>query len=132
MWFFPPGDDGAAPSGLVGFSDEEYAASEPIAGMLNVQTKKLDPEGVYHHFASRPVWKTSPNTVLRAMTNGGGGWGDPFERDPAKVLHDVRDEYVSIEGAVRDYGVVVVGDPTSDPEGLRVDEDATAALRKGR
>jgi N-methylhydantoinase B len=66
------------------------------------------------------------------MTNGGGGWGDPFERDPAKVLHDVRDEYVSIEGAVRDYGVVVVGDPTSDPEGLRVDEDATAALRKGR
>jgi N-methylhydantoinase B len=131
MWLFPPGADGAQPTRLVGFSAEEYAASEPVAGMLDAETKQLDPEGTYHHFGSRPVWRTRANTVLRALTNGGGGWGDPFERDPERVLRDVRDEYVSVEGAARDYGVVVLGDPRRDPEGLSVDEAATAALRKG-
>ena len=40
---------------------------------------------------------------------GGGGWGDPLDRPPAKVLEDVLDEYVSVEGARRDYGVVLTG-----------------------
>ena len=69
--------------------------------------------------------------VSRLRTAGGGGWGDPLARDPEKVLADVRDEYVSIAGAARDYGVVVTGDPVRHPEGLRVDVDATAALRAG-
>ena len=68
-------------------------------------------------------------TVLRFVSNGAGGWGDPFERDPSQVLIDVRDEYVTIDGAARDYGVVVTGDPVRDPEGLVVDADATARLR---
>ena len=38
---------------------------------------------------------------------GGGGWGDLLDRDPQAVLDDVWDEYVSIEGALRDYGVVI-------------------------
>lgn len=38
---------------------------------------------------------------------GGGGWGDPLERDPRLVREDVLDEYLSIEGARRDYGVVL-------------------------
>ena len=38
---------------------------------------------------------------------GGGGWGDPLDRDPQAVLDDVLDEYVSVEGARRDYGVVL-------------------------
>ena len=40
---------------------------------------------------------------------GGGGWGDPLDRDPQAVLDDVLDEYVSVEGASRDYGVVLTG-----------------------
>ena len=44
-------------------------------------------------------------------------------------MRDVRDGYVTIEGAARDYGVVVVGDPDEDPEGLAVDEEATGRLR---
>ena len=40
---------------------------------------------------------------------GGGGWGDPLDRDPQAVLDDVLDEYVSVEGARRDYGVVLTG-----------------------
>jgi N-methylhydantoinase B len=38
---------------------------------------------------------------------GGGGFGDPLERDPDAVLDDVVDGYVSIERARKDYGVVV-------------------------
>ena len=40
---------------------------------------------------------------------GGGGWGDPLDRPAAAVLDDVLDEYVSVEGARRDYGVVLAG-----------------------
>jgi N-methylhydantoinase B len=40
-------------------------------------------------------------------TAGGGGYGDPLERDPEKVRADVADDYVSIERAATDYGVVL-------------------------
>jgi len=58
---------------------------------------------------------------------GGGGWGDPLNRDPAAVLDDVLDEYVSIEGAARDYGVVLTG--SLEELTLAIDAAATAALR---
>ena len=44
---------------------------------------------------------------LRLRTTGGGGWGDPFQRDPELVLLDVRRGLVSVESAERDYGVVI-------------------------
>jgi N-methylhydantoinase B len=46
-------------------------------------------------------------SLLRLRTTGGGGWGDPFERDPELVRLDVIRELVSEEAAERDYGVVV-------------------------
>ena len=58
-----------------------------------------------------------------AQSQGGGCWGDPYDRDPAAVREDVLDEYVSVEGARRDYGVVV------EPATLELDEEATRALR---
>jgi N-methylhydantoinase B len=58
---------------------------------------------------------------------GGGGWGDPLARDPQKVLEDVLDEYVSIDAARRDYGVVLTG--TVEGLDLRVDAGATRRLR---
>ncbi len=58
---------------------------------------------------------------------GGGGWGDPLARDPQAVLEDVWDEYVSVEGARRDYGVVVAG--TVEAMDLRLDLAATNQLR---
>ena len=63
--------------------------------------------------------------VIRIRTTGGGGWGDPLERDPAMVARDVLWEKVSVEAAAEDYGVVVTG-PGDAPQ---VDEAATAALR---
>jgi N-methylhydantoinase B len=61
---------------------------------------------------------------------GGGGWGDPLLRDPQAVLDDVWDEYVSIEAAARDYGVVITG--SLEDMTLALDEDATTAERKKR
>ena len=42
--------------------------------------------------------------VLRHELAGGGGWGDPLERDPLDVLRDVRNEFVSEKSAKEDYG----------------------------
>jgi N-methylhydantoinase B len=61
-----------------------------------------------------------------AETPGGGGWGDPFTRDPKLVLRDVRDEVVSVAAAARDYGVVIGAD------GRSIDQEATATLRARR
>jgi N-methylhydantoinase B len=89
-------------------------------------------DGVYRYPYRVPFWETQPGAQLRYVTAGGGGWGDPFEREPERVLRDVRDGYVTIEGAARDYGVVVTGDPERDPEGIGVDPEATGRLRSAR
>jgi N-methylhydantoinase B len=64
---------------------------------------------------------------LEYQRGGGGGWGDPLERDPEKVRDDVLDEYVSVEAARRDYGVVLTG--SAEDYSLEVDREATGALR---
>ncbi|MGH9026294.1 MAG: hydantoinase B/oxoprolinase family protein [Acidimicrobiia bacterium] len=61
---------------------------------------------------------------------GGGGWGDPLDRDAAAVLDDVLDEYVSVEAAAREYGVVLTG--SLEDLTLAVDDDATTRLRADR
>jgi N-methylhydantoinase B len=58
------------------------------------------------------------------VSAGGGGFGNPFERDPATVLEDVLDGKVSIAAAHDRYGVVVAGDG--------IDADATRELRAAR
>ena len=68
--------------------------------------------------------KLDPGDVLRIVSPGGGGRGNPFKRNPALVLADVRAGYVSAGAARREYGVAIVDDA--------VDADATAALRAGR
>jgi N-methylhydantoinase B len=64
--------------------------------------------------------------VVRVVTTGGGGWGDPLEREPALVLADVVEGRVSVERARDDYGVVLVGAATAE---VAVDEPATAERR---
>jgi N-methylhydantoinase B len=69
----------------------------------------------------QPMWPAE--TEVLYLTAGGGGWGDPLEREPSRVLRDVREGYVSAERAREDYGVVLAAG------GDDVDLDATAALR---
>jgi N-methylhydantoinase B len=61
--------------------------------------------------------------VFRHELAGAGGWGDPLERDPERVLADVLNEKVTVEGAKKGYGVVL--DSTSH----LVDHRATDQLR---
>jgi len=61
--------------------------------------------------------------ILGKVSGGGGGVGDPARRDPAAVLDDVRNEFVTL-GAARDTYKVVI-----DEVAMKVDEAATAALR---
>lgn len=114
---------------VIGLTKEDYEKSTPVAGMLDPVTKQIDRDGEYFYFARVPKWETKPHTSFRYITNGGGGWGDPLYREPERVMKDVRDEYVSIEGARRDYGVVIEGDPRLYPEDLTVDMNATEQLR---
>jgi N-methylhydantoinase B len=60
--------------------------------------------------------------LLYFDTWGGGGWGDPYKRDPAKVAFDVEAGLVTAAGAKANYGVVLKKD-------LTVDAKATDALR---
>jgi len=67
--------------------------------------------------------------VVRIRTTGGGGWGDPLDRPYEDVLRDLRWGKVSLEGASRDYGVVVSGTPDQPVLDL-AGSDALRAARR--
>ncbi len=103
-----------APPGVVGGA----------AAAANHFTYEQD-DGVHEPaFASKMVdVKIRKGQHLRLESPGGGGYGDPYARDPEAVARDLRLEYVSRAAAARDYGVAVT--ETGD-----VDAAGTAALRK--
>jgi N-methylhydantoinase B len=112
-------------------------------GVLQVRSDRRDfrPYGLYGGAAGKPSMNyfirdghaelvpskltvtIRQGDVFRHEVAGAGGWGDPLERDPASVLRDVRNQFVSPEAARQDYGVVLTTSP------LAVDLDATRALR---
>lgn len=63
------------------------------------------------------------DSVLVNNTGGGGGWGNALERDPDAVANDVRNGFVSVDAAERDYGVAI------DGVTFQVDHDRTDSLR---
>ncbi|OLN29150.1 hydantoinase B/oxoprolinase family protein [Desulfosporosinus metallidurans] len=62
--------------------------------------------------------------LVRLISGGGGGYGDPFNRPPAKVLQDVKDGFMTVQNAKTDYGVII------DPATMIVDMKDTEELRK--
>src|SRR5690606_22483910 len=72
-----------------------------------------------HVFFSRDAVPVKANDLIRLVTPGGGGWGDPLERDIEAVRMDVVRRLVSHASAERDYGVVM------DAESHVVDTSAT-------
>ena len=87
-----------------------------------------DPAGRFlgANFSNVPV---SPGDRFERPSAGGGGLGDPLERDPAAVLEDVIDGYVSIERARLDYGVAV-SEIDAELSRYELDEPATRAARE--
>jgi N-methylhydantoinase B len=57
-------------------------------------------------------------------TGGGGGFGDPLERDPAAVRNDVLEEFITSASARDDYGVVLRDDLTLDEAATKRARDA--------
>jgi N-methylhydantoinase B len=70
--------------------------------------------------------KLGRGDLVRVVSSGGGGHGDPLARDVSRVQDDVADGFVSVAAALRDYGVVI------DPVSLAYDADATARERHAR
>jgi N-methylhydantoinase B len=72
--------------------------------------------------------RLEPGEWVRGLDAGGGGYGDPLERDPARVRRDVIERWETIERARDVYGVIFTGDV--DDESLAVDPEATARRRQ--
>jgi len=98
-WGLWNGKPGAASQNLLRLPGEEFKVADPV--------REMAPAG----------------TSVAVCTAGGGGWGDPFERDPERVRFDVVEGFVSLESARDDYGVAI------DPVRMTVDAAATKALR---
>jgi N-methylhydantoinase B len=82
----------------------------------------------YDHVVGEVVLDAAES--IGSLSAGGGGYGDPRERDPRAVLEDVADGYLTVERARAAYGVALAGDPARW-ETLTVDAPATAVLRAG-
>ena len=76
------------------------------------------------HWEEVVLYNVEPGSLVTTRTAGGGGWGKPTERDPERVLDDVREGFVSRAAAERDYGVVL------DENTMTIDDAATADLRE--
>jgi N-methylhydantoinase B len=88
----------------------------------------INPEGDAEPVPGKQSREFAYGDVISFQQSGAGGYGDPFARDPARVLDDVLDDYVSVEAARREYGVVVRGEGID----LHVDIAATRVLRASR
>jgi len=120
--------------------DDEYAPQGPTSIAIQAGRFKYAPRGL---FGARPgtiaqflvngqngdpsgLTLCSNGDVIQFQSAGGGGYGDPLQRDSEAVEADVRNGYVSIERAREDYGVVI------DPASLKVDSAATRKVRTER
>jgi N-methylhydantoinase B len=118
--------------------DDEYAPMPPVNLGIQSGRYRYPPEGLFggKHGAKarflvsgRPgnpfgLTRMKPGDVIIMDAAGGGGYGDPLERDPEMVQDDVIQGYVSMEKAREDYGVVI------DPATMKADLSATDELRR--
>ncbi len=83
----------------------------------------LNPDGEARRLGSKVTVELQPGDVVSYRTCGGGGYGLPEERDPERVLRDVRERKVSLRQAREAYGVAI------DPGTWSIDHAETARLR---
>ncbi|MEJ1158907.1 hydantoinase B/oxoprolinase family protein [Prosthecomicrobium sp. N25] len=85
-------------------------------------TSIIDAQGHERAIPKIEVLRLAPGETVRLVSPGGGGYGDPLDREPAAVLRDVEDDFVTVAEAREQYRVVIT-------DGA-VDAAATDALRK--
>src|SRR5262249_3660955 len=89
----------------------------------------LNPDGPNElELHSKSICDLKCGDVVSFATCGGGGWGDPLEREPSMVLHDVLHGLLSRDAARELFGVVLSQDP--EPAVL-IDETSALRLRLG-
>ena len=88
---------------LMGFRTEFAAQGLHGGGAGHLREARINGELV----DPKARLKLMPGDVMSRIEAGGGGYGEPFKRPPEQVLADVVNGYVSVEGALRDYGVDV-------------------------
>jgi len=91
---------------------------------------KIATDGTETELPNIVVDKLFKGERVRGHHTSGGGYGDPLDRAPAKVLKDVLDGFETVERAERLYGVIFTG--SLDQRTLAVDAEATAACRQAR
>ena len=113
---------------VVTFGDGDV---EPAFGLFSGKHATLNkielqyPDGRVYQTTSKDLVENVPSeTVLFQQAGGGGGYGDPFCRDPLLVAREVKNGIISIEKARELYGVVI------HPETLELDKAGTEKLRK--
>ncbi|MFH1604222.1 MAG: hydantoinase B/oxoprolinase family protein [Pseudomonadota bacterium] len=78
----------------------------------------------FEHLAKADAIRATVGDIIRLTTAGGGGHGNALERDAQRVLDDMLNGFITIEGAENDYGVII--------RNGTIDSRATAKLRKER
>ena len=120
--------------------DDDYAPQGPISIAVQAGRYKYPPRGLFgagpgsgarflvNEQPGDPSGLTLclPGDVILFDSAGGGGYGDPLQRDPQAVAADVVNGYVSLKKARKDYGVVM------DPATLKVDQAETDNVRGSR
>lgn len=94
-------------------------------GLTITRKGESEPKWLGSVFSDYPVYT---GDEFARPTAGGGGFGDPLDRDPEQMREDVIDDYVSIERAARDYGVVL-REVDADLCEYEIDVAATDQLR---
>ncbi len=115
---------------VVTFGDGDVEPAFGLYGGKDSTLNKIElhyPDGTVYKTTTKDLVEDVPaGTELFQQAGGGGGYGDPFKRDPAKVAEEVRNGIISIEQARDDYGVAV------NPETFALDKEETDILRKNK
>jgi N-methylhydantoinase B len=112
-----------------------YPAPGLLGGQSGATGEVALADGTKLH--AKALIELKPGDVIHVNLPGGGGYGDPFERDPERVRWDVVDGYITFEEAERKYGVAVRYNGNPDdlvqlPDKWVLDLKKTAELRRRR
>jgi N-methylhydantoinase B len=119
--------------GGVSFSVLADRGKFPPAGFAgghdaNVASFVRDPDGDPEFMPSKFSIRLAPGEVVRVEMAGGGGYGDPLQRDPALVLGDLMEEKITVTRAREAYGVILDEHGMLDLNATRQERSARAAL----